>query len=80
MEEIKPEIRRHIEIKLEEHMLEEDRRFEELRLDIKELRLQMQAFTEAWQQAKGVVTFIKWIISIAGGVTAFFLFVKDHVK
>lgn len=78
--EIKPEIKRHIDTILELHMQEEDRRFDELLLDIRELKTQMQAFTEAWQQAKGVVTFVKWIISIAGGVTAFFLFIKDHIK
>jgi hypothetical protein len=80
MEDIKPEIKRHIDTILELHMQEEDRRFEELLVDIKELKVQMQAFTEAWQQAKGVVTFIKWIVSIASGVTAFFLFIKDHIK
>jgi len=52
----------------------------ELFADIKELRNEMTAFTEAWQQAKGVVTFVKWVVSIAGGVTAFLLFIRDHIK
>ena len=65
---------------LQAHIAKEDIKFEELQADIKQLRIDMTTFTDAWQQAKGVVTFIKWVISIAGGVTAFILFIKDHVK
>ena len=63
-----------------EHIKEENLKFEQLFTDIKELRREMTAFTEAWQQAKGVVTFVKWVVSVAGGVTAFLLFIRDHIK
>ena len=79
-DEIRPEIKRQIEIKLEQHMVDEDQRFEELKKDIQELKGQMQAFTEAWQQAKGVVTFLKWAFSLSGGITALIIFFKDHIK
>lgn len=65
---------------LESHIEEEDKRFSELHQEIKDLRQDIKELTIAWQQAKGVVTFVKWIVSIAGGVTAFLLFIKDHLK
>ena len=77
-DETKLEVLRHIDSVLEFHMQEEDRRFDELLEDMKELKTEMKAFTDAWQQARGVFTFIKWMAGIAGGVATFFLFVKDH--
>ena len=74
------EIRKELNEILALHIQEENLKFEQLFADIKELRREMTAFTEAWQQAKGVVTFVKWVVSIAGGVTAFLLFMRDHIK
>lgn len=74
------EIKKKMEEILDAHIQEENLKFEQLFADIKELRKEMTAFTEAWQQAKGVVTFVKWVVSIAGGVTAFLLFIRDHIK
>lgn len=74
------EIRKELDEILALHIQEENLKFEQLFADIKELRREMTAFTEAWQQAKGVVTFVKWVVSIAGGVTAFLLFMRDHIK
>jgi len=74
------EIRKELDEILSAHIQEENAKFEQLFADIKELRREMTAFTEAWQQAKGVVTFVKWVVSIAGGVTAFLLFIRDHIK
>ena len=74
------EIRKELDEILSAHIQEENAKFEQLFADIKELRREMTAFTEAWQQAKGVVTFVKWVVSIAGGVTAFLLFMRDHIK
>lgn len=74
------EIKKELDEILAIHIQEENKKFEQLFADIKELRREMTAFTEAWQQAKGVVTFVKWVVSIAGGVTAFLLFMRDHIK
>ena len=74
------EIKKEMEDILATHIQEENQKFEQLFEDMRELRKEMAAFTEAWQQAKGVVTFVKWLVSIAGGVTAFILFIKDHIK
>lgn len=80
MGDINYEIRKELDEILAIHIQEENLKFEQLFADIKELRREMTAFTEAWQQAKGVVTFVKWVVSIAGGVTAFLLFIRDHIK
>lgn len=80
MSDMHYEMRREIDILLSNHIQEEKVKFDQLFSDIQELRREMSAFTEAWQQARGVVTFIKWVISIAGGVTAFLLFIRDHIK
>jgi len=74
------EIRKELDDLLSKHIEEENLKFEQLFTDIKELRKEMTAFTEAWQQAKGVVTFVKWVVSIAGGITALLLFIRDHIK
>jgi len=74
------EIRKELDEILALHIQDENLKFEQLFADIKELRREMTALTEAWQQAKGVVTFVKWVVSIAGGVTAFLLFMRDHIK
>jgi hypothetical protein len=78
--DIQSEMRRAVDILLQEHMSKEDARAKEMQEDIKQLREDMAAFTAAWNQAKGVITFVKWAASIAGGFGAFFLFIKDHLR
>jgi len=80
MGDINLEVRRHIDDVLEAHMVEEDRRFVELQQEIKEMRQDIKDLTSAWQQAKGVVSFMKWVAGIGGSVGAWFLFFKDHWK
>jgi len=75
-----PEIKRHIDDILTQHMQDEDARFDGLLSEIKELKQDIKDLTAAWQQAKGVISFIKWILGIAGGLTVFFTFMKDHWK
>ena len=55
-------------------------RFVELQQEIKEMRQDIKDLTSAWQQAKGVVSFMKWVAGIGGSVGAWFLFFKDHWK
>jgi hypothetical protein len=74
------EQRRVIDPYLQEHIQREEEQLKELREDIKQLQLDMTAFTDAWQQAKGVVQFVKWIVGISSGLVAFVLFIKDHIK
>ena len=74
------EIKKEVDDILSIHIQEENLKFEQLFADIKELRKEMTAFTEAWQQAKGVLSFVKWVVGISGSVGAFILFIKDHIK
>ena len=73
-------VSRHIDSILKKHIEDEDAKFYRLEKQLSELTKTMNAFVEAWQQAKGVITFVKWLASIAGGLTAFVLFLKDHWK
>lgn len=70
----------HIDSILKKHIEDEDAKFYRLEKQLSELTKTMNAFVEAWQQAKGVITFVKWLASIAGGLTAFVIFLKDHWK
>lgn len=79
-DEIHIEVKRHMDYILELHMKEEEVRYKELKEDIDKLRVDMNSFTEAWQQAKGVFTFVKWLSAISGGAATVFLFFKDHIK
>ena len=80
MEDIQFEVRRHIDDVLEAHMVEEDRRFNSLQQEIKDMRQDIKALTEAWNQARGVVSFMKWFAGIGGSIGAWFIFFKDHWK
>jgi len=72
--------RRSLNLLLEEHIAQEGIQYSELKQDIQELKEAVQALTATWNQAKGVLSFIKWILGISGGITAFLVFVKDHIK
>ena len=65
---------------LEQHTADEIVRYTDLKQDIKELKEAVAALTIAWNQARGIIYFIKWIAGIAGGLTAVFVFFKDHWK
>lgn len=72
---------------LEEHVDEErvrdaimSAKIDEMSEQIKTLTTQMESLITAWNQAKGVVSFIKWVVGISGSVAAFILFIKDHIK
>lgn len=40
----------------------------------------VKTLLEMWQQAKGIITFVKWMAGISGGIVAFIVFIKDHIK
>ena len=72
---------------LEEHVDEERVRdalmaakIDEMSIQIQTLTKQVESLITTWNQTKGVVSFVKWIVGISGSVGAFILFVKDHLK
>ena len=71
-------VRRHIDAVLERHMEEEDHRFIELQQELKEMRNDLRILTEAWQQARGVVSFMKWVAGIGGSIAAWFILFKGR--
>lgn len=80
IEDLEYKVRTAVEDILKAHIEDEDAKFTRLEQQLENLTKTMNAFVEAWQQAKGVITFVKWLASIAGGLTAFILFIKDHWK
>lgn len=72
---------------LEEHVDEErvrdaimSAKIEEMSKQIQTLTEQMESLVTSWNQAKGVLSFVKWVVGISGSVGAFILFIKDHIK
>lgn len=72
--------RRSYDALLEEHINAEKIRDAELKQDIKELKEAVESLIATWNQAKGILSFVKWILGISGGIATFLLFVKDHIK
>ena len=72
---------------LEEHVDEErvrgalmSAKIDEMSEQIKTLTTQMESLVTAWNQAKGVISFVKWVVGISGSAVAFLLFIKEHIK
>ena len=72
---------------LEDHVDEErvrdvlmSAKIEEMSKQIQTLTEQMESLVTSWNQAKGVLSFVKWVVGISGSVGAFILFIKDHIK
>ena len=72
---------------LEEHVDEERVRdavmaakIEEMSNQIKTLTDQVELLVNTWNQARGVLSFVKWFVGISGSLTAMILFFKEHIK
>lgn len=55
-------------------------KIEEMAEQIKILSTQLESLISSWNQAKGALSFVKWAVGISGSVTAFLLFIKEHIK
>ncbi len=80
MEKPPIEERRAFDFVLKQHTDDEIERYEDLKKDIKELKETVENLVSIWNQAKGAISLIKWIVAISGSFGAFILFIKDHVK
>lgn len=72
---------------IEQHVVLEAMRDEKIAQQMEDLKTQVDALTQEvkllvnmWTQAKGVITFIKWVAGIGGGLAATLIFIKDHIK
>jgi len=55
-------------------MKELEAKVDRLEQEISELRLDIKDLISAWNTARGVTTFVKWIGSLAAGVTVMYSF------
>lgn len=69
-----------VEDLLKNHIAENQERFLRIEEQITQMQQTMKSFIDAWNQAKGVVTFVKYSASIVGSLAALFLFIKEHWK
>ena len=72
---------------LEEHVDEErvrdalmSAKIDEMSVQINTLTVQVETLITSWNQARGVLSFVKWVVGISGSLAAFILFIKDHFK
>lgn len=75
--------RRQASNELQLHMALEERRLSQIENDIQDLSTQLEAIktsvadlVNAWRTANGVVSFVKWLASIATAIAALVIFVK----
>lgn len=69
-----------VEDLLKNHIAENQERFLRIEEQITQMQQTMQSFIDAWNQAKSVITFVKWSASVVGSLAALFLFIKEHWK
>ena len=72
---------------LEDHVDEErvrdalmSAKIDEMATQINTLTVQVEILITSWNQARGVLSFVKWVVGISGSLAAFLLFIKDHLK
>lgn len=72
---------------LEDHVDEErvrdalmSAKMDEMAEQIKTLSTQVEMLVNSWNQARGVLSFVKWFVGISGSLTAMILFFKEHIK
>lgn len=77
--ELKSEVEQHIVIESARD-IQMAKQMQELREQVNVLTKDVKFLVDMWTQARGIITFVKWIAGIAGGLGATFLFIKDHIK
>jgi len=75
----KTEMEQHIELDEVIHA-EISKQLNDLRLQVNELSSDVRSLLSLFEQARGVVTFVKWLVALGSALGATILFIKDHVK
>ena len=52
----------------------------DLAIKVQNLSEEVQSLLDLWNQAKGVVTFVKWAAYISGCIGGFIIFIKPFLK
>ena len=79
VEELKAEIDQHIAVGIARDA-GMARQMDELEEKVDILTKDVKSLLDMWVQARGIITFIKWMAGISGGVIAIVLFFKEHIK
>lgn len=75
----KTELEQHIEL---DEVIHADisKQLNALQVQVNTLSTDLKTLLGLFEQARGVVTFIKWLVALGGALGATVLFIKDHVK
>lgn len=74
------DIQHIIDQAIDKHSQEEAAKYQELKEDIKELKSAVNDLLTMWNQTKGVLSFIKWVVGACASLGAGFVFLRDHLK
>ncbi len=61
---------------IEDHAAVEMERYKHLEEKISSIQKDMTTMLETWNQAKGVLFFLKWIVGVGGSIVAFIAYLK----
>jgi len=61
---------------IEDHAAFEMERYKHLEEKISSIQKDMTTMLETWNQAKGVLFFLKWIVGVGGSIVAFIAYLK----
>jgi hypothetical protein len=61
---------------IEDHAVIEIERYKHLEEKITSIQKDMTTMLETWNQAKGVLFFLKWIVGVGGSIVAFIAYFK----
>lgn len=65
---------------IDAHSREEAEKYQALKEDIHELKSAVNDLLTMWNQTKGVLSFIKWVVGACASLGAIFVFFRDHLK
>ena len=74
------DIQQIVEKAIEKHSEEESLKYKELKEDIKALKGAVDDLLTMWNQTKGVLSFIKWVVGACASLGAGFVFSRDHLR
>lgn len=65
---------------IDAHSREESEKYQALKEDIHDLKSAVNDLLTMWNQAKGVLSFIKWVVGACASIGVIFAFLRDHLK
>lgn len=75
----KTELEQHIEIDAVIHA-DISKQLNDLQVQVNVLSEDLKSLLALFEQARGVVSFVKWFVALGSALGATILFIKDHIK